>query len=126
MKTRDEQYPLFPILSEDGEREAQQLVDHFKAQLIKAAETAIGDLYCDIAVHIETDSWTNYRNKLMQGFRDYGNRLVQNEFDFKEIRQQIYKEFRDDIIKDLDQDNLERIKTLEEEVATLRRWLRRE
>jgi hypothetical protein len=125
MKTRDEQFPLFPLLSDGGKREAQELVDQFKAQLIKAADAAIGDLYCDVAVHIESDSWTNYRNKLMEGFRDYNNRLVQNEFDFREIRQQIYRDFRDEIIDDLNQDNLKRIKALEEELAALRKWFSR-
>jgi hypothetical protein len=124
-KLEGKEYPLYPELSRAGAEEAQQLVERFKEQMKKAADEAISDLYCDIAVHIESDSWTNYRNKLMDGFKDYNNRLVQGEFDFKDIRQQIYKEFREDIIKDLDQDNLKRIADLETEVERLRRWVSR-
>lgn len=40
----------------------------------------------------------------MNGFKNYSTRLKQNEFDFKEIRQQIFKEYREDIIKDLNAD----------------------
>jgi hypothetical protein len=72
--------------------------------LKKAAEEVLGQLYVDVACHIESDSWTNYRNALMDGFRDYKNRLVSHEFDFKQIRQQIYKEYRKEIIDDLNQD----------------------
>ncbi len=114
------EYPLFPTLDEEGQREAQELIDQFKEQLVKVAGDAIRDLYTDIAVYIESDSWTNYRNKLLEGFRDYNNRKIQGEYDFKEIRKQIYKDFRDDIIKDLDQDNLEKIKSLENEIKHLR------
>ena len=39
--------------------------------------------------------------------------------------QQIYREFRDDIIKDLDQDNLEEIERLKREIEHLREMLRR-
>ncbi len=115
-----DKYPLFPLLGEDGEREAQELINQFKERLIKVADEAIRDLYTDIVVHIESDSWTNYRNKLMDGFRDYSNRKIQGEFDFKKIREQIYKDYRDDIIKDLDQDNLKKIESLEDEVRRLR------
>jgi hypothetical protein len=110
-----EQYPLFPELSEDGAKEAQALIDRFKVALTKAAEEAIGNLYCDIAIHIGSDSWTNYRNAMMDGYRNYSNRLVQGEHDFAEIRQAIYKEFREEINADLDQDNLKRIAELERE-----------
>jgi hypothetical protein len=111
---------FYPELSESGKQAAQDLVDHFKIALKKAAEEVIDHLYTDVAVHIESDSWTNYRNKLMDGFRNYGNRLVTHEHDFKAIRAEIYKEFRDDIIKDLDQDNLKQIEELEKQVEFYR------
>jgi hypothetical protein len=111
---------FYPELSESGKKAAQDLVDHFKIALKQAASEVIDHLYTDVAVHIEADSWTNYRNKIMEGFRNYGNRMVSREHDFKMIRQEIYKEFRDDIIKDLNQDNLNRIKELEDLVEHLR------
>ncbi len=113
---RNKEYPFYPKLPEAGKEEAQLIIDGFKKKLVEAAEEAISNLYCDIVVHIESDSWTNYRNDMMEGFKDYNNRKVQGQHDFKAIRQQIYKDFRSDIIKDLDQDNLEKIKGLEEQL----------
>ena len=109
-------FPLYPELSEAGQTEAQELVNKFKAEIVKAAEDAIGDLYCDVAVHIESSSWTNYRNKMMDGFRNYGNRNVQGEHDFKIIRKAIYDEFRDELIVDLNQDMLKEIEGLKEQL----------
>ena len=109
-------YPFFPELPEAGAVEAQELVDKFKKQLKKVANEVIGDLYCDVACFIESDSWTNYRNKIMDGFRDYRNNKIQGAHDFKEIRQQIYKKFRDEIIEDLNQDMLEEIESLKKQV----------
>jgi hypothetical protein len=117
------QYPLFPELSEQGGIEAQNLIDKFKKQLIEASKDIVdniaGELYCDVLPYVESDAWTNFRNDMLSGFRNYDNRKIQNEFDFKEIRQEIYKEFREDIIKDLDQDNLKEIEQLKEQI----KWL---
>ena len=108
------EFPLYPTLGEAAENEAQSIIDKFKADMKKAADEALGDLYCDVAVHIESDSWSNFRNEIMEGFRNYDNRKIQAKYDFKAIRQEIYKEYREDIIKDLDQDILEENNSLKE------------
>jgi len=113
------EYPLYPSLPEDGEKEAQALIDRFKEDLKKAANEVIGDFYCDVATHIESDSWTNYRNAIMDGFKNYNTRKVQAKYDFKQIRAEIYKEFREDIIKDLNQDIFEENARLEERILIL-------
>ena len=122
-------YPLYPMLSDEAEKEAQILLNEFtdkiKEATHKIVEKAIDEFYCNIIPFIGSDSWTNFRNQIMDGFKNYDNRKIQNAFDFKEIRQQIYKEFRDDIVKDLDQDNLEEIKELKKEIEILRRWNQR-
>ena len=110
------EFPLYPELSEDGEIEAQKLVDKFKAEMAKVAENVIGEFYCDVACHIESDSWTNYKNELMDGLRNYDNRLVQGEYDFKEIRQSILKNHREEIINDLNQDMVKEIVSLKETI----------
>ena len=102
-----EEYPLYPKLTEEGEKEAQLLIDDFKEKLKKAATEAISSLYCDAALYIESDSWGNFRNEIMEGFKNYSNRKIQGEYDFKEIRQAIYKEYRDELIVDLNQDLVE-------------------
>lgn len=117
---KENQFPLYPELSPEGCEIAQELINKFKNQLKKVADEVIGDLYVDVPAYIESDSWNNFRNQLMAGFKNYGNRKIQGDYDFKEIRQQIYKEFRDEIIEDLNQDNLNKIEELEKEIVRLR------
>jgi 5,10-methylenetetrahydrofolate reductase len=97
-------YPLYPELKEPGAAEAQALVDRFKEQLKEAAEDVIRQLYCDVAVYIESDSWTNFRNEIMAGFKNYNNRKIQGEYNFAEIRKQIYNEFKEELLPELNQD----------------------
>lgn len=118
--TRDKEFPgalpLYPKLREGGEEEAVVLVEWFKAKLVKAAEEAIANLYTDLVPHIESDAWTNFRNDLMDGLKNYRNRKVQGSHNFKEIRQAILREYYDEIVMDLNQD-------LVKEVADLKRQL---
>ena len=111
-----EKYPLYPKLTEDGEQEAQAIVDRFKKKLKEVADEVIGDFYCDVALYIESDSWGNFRNEIMDGFKNYNNRKVQGKYDFKEIRQAILKNHREDIIADLNQDMLEEIDQLKKHI----------
>ena len=120
-----DEFPLFPELSEAAKQEAQALMGDFKRQLKKLADEVLGNLYCDVIDHIETDSWTNYRNDLMDGFQNYNNRLVQGEHDFKKIRQAILKEHREDIIADLNQDLVAENEQLKKQLEQEREWRRK-
>ena len=111
------EYPLYPELSEEGQKEAVALIEDFKAKLKKAADETIGELYCNVMPYIETDSWTNFRNELMAGFRDYGNRKIQGEYDFKQIRAAIFNDFREEIMAEMPEE-------LREENARLRDQLK--
>lgn len=108
--------------------EAERVIEHAKKKLkavLKAVcEEALGEIYIDCASHIESDSWTNFRNELMDGFRDYRNSKVQGKYDFKQIRLQIFNDFRAEILADLDQDNLEKIVELEKQIKHLQEMLR--
>lgn len=123
------EYPLYPELNADGNKEAQALIDKFKSDakkiLNQLLDDYLGNVYVDLLPEIESDSWSNYRNALMDGFRNYDNRLIQNRFDFKEIRQAIFKQFKEEIIKDLDQDNLDKIKNLQDQVNSLQETIRK-
>lgn len=112
----NEKYPLYPTLPEEGQREAEKLVEAFKILLTKAADEAIRDLYCNILPYIESDAWSNFRNEMMDGFTNYANRKIQGEYDFKKIRQAILKEHRGDIIKDLNRDLIEEIGCLKKQL----------
>jgi len=110
---------FYPELSEAGAKEAQALIDSFKVAMHKAADEVLGKLYCDVAIHIESDSWTNYRNKLVSAFSGYGDSLTHHEYDFKSLREGIFKQFKDEILRDLNQDNLREIESLKKQVADL-------
>lgn len=118
----DNECPLFPELPEAAAQEAQVLIDKFKEQLKRAAQEVIGELYCDVVTYIESDSWTNFRNELLCGLQNYQNRKVHAKWDFKKIRQAIYREYRDEIIMDLNQDLVAEIESLKETIGILRRY----
>jgi hypothetical protein len=115
------EYPLFPELPIKGQEEAQVLIDKFKESIKKAADEAIGELYCDVAVYIESDSWQNFRNELMDGFRNYNNEKIQGKYDFKEIRQAILKNHKEEIVADLNQDMLKEIDDLKGQIEFLQK-----
>ena len=117
-------YPLFPELPEEGQKEAQELIDKFKASLLKSAEDAIMSLYTDITPYIESDSWGNFRSQIMNGFKNYENRKIQNEYNFAEIRKEIYKEFKSDLIPDMNQDILKENEDLKKQILHLSDLLR--
>jgi hypothetical protein len=110
------EYPLYPTLAPEAQAEAQALMDSFKAQMLKLCDETLGKLYCDVSAYIECDHWTNYRNDLLAGLQNYGNRKVQASYDFAKIRQAIFKEFRADIIADLNQDLMKEVEELKQEL----------
>jgi hypothetical protein len=112
------EYPLYPKLTEQGEKEAQLIMDSFKPKISAVIDELMGQLYCDVAYYIESDSWTNYRNDLMDGFRGYKNN-GKHQYDFKELRQSIYKNHKEEIIKDLNADLLEENEKLKKQLEEL-------
>jgi len=118
------EFPLYPELSEQAQIEAQELMSRFTTGVKKVIQSTVEDVvsefYTNILPYIESDSWTNFRNEIMDGFKNYDNRKIQAEYDFKEIRKKIYEEFRDDLIKDLNQDLLKEI----EDLKKSNEWLR--
>lgn len=105
LRRKSEEYPLYPELTEQGKEEAQKIMDSFKPKLAKLLDEVMGDLYTDVSYYIEGDHWTNYRNALMDGFKGYGKNGKENhKYDYKELRQAIYANNKDEIVKDLNQD----------------------
>ncbi len=115
-----EEYPLYPELTEQGKDEAQKIMDIFKPQVTKVVtdllEEVIGSLYCVVSYYIDSDHWTNYRNALMDGFKGYKQGKANHEHDYKALRQAIYKNHKEEIVKDLNQDLLEEIEKLKEQI----------
>ena len=117
-----EEYPLFVNVSDEAVTDAQDLIDSFKAQMKKVAEAAISDLYVDISDWIESDSWTNVRNVMLDALCNYGNRKIQGKYDFAKIRAKIFEDFHDDIINDLNQDLVEANAALKERIQAMLRY----
>jgi hypothetical protein len=113
----DEKY--YPELSDEGKQEAAKIVADFKEQIKKAADEAISTIETSTIMYIESDSWQNFRNHLMDGFKDYQNNKVIAKYDFKAIRQQILKDNYEEIVKDLNQDLLEEIQQLKLNIQSL-------
>ena len=119
------QFPLFPRLTEEAANEAQALMDGFKAKMLKLCEETLGQLYCDVSMYVESDHWTNYRNDLLAGLRNYGNRKIQASYDFAKIRRAIFDEYRAELIADINQDLLEEIDELKKTISREREYSRR-
>lgn len=117
------EYPLFPELTEQGKQEAQKLMSKFEVQLkehaLKIMQEITTDFYCDILHEIESDHWTNYRTKLLNGLCNYSNKSIQGSYDFDRIRKSIYENHKEEIVKDLNQDLVEEVERLKETIKIL-------
>ena len=114
-------YPLYPELTEKGKKEADQWLQTFREKMKKVAEEVISETYTSCVNYVESDSWSNFRNELLDGFRNYGNRKIHAEYDFAKIRAEIYKQFRDEIIIDLNQDLVKENEYLKERIEQMER-----
>ena len=108
---------IYPELNEKGKIEYQKLIDNFKLKMNEICESTMSELYCDVGTHIESDSWTNFRNGIIDGLKGYPTHLKHN---FKEIRDLIFKENKEEIIKDIKEDFLEEIDSLKKTIEFLR------
>ena len=121
---RENQYSIHPELTEEAAIAAQNLIERFKRQLKKDAENTIdevlGRYYSDLVFWIESDSWSNFRSQIVDAICNYPKFEEQAPYDGAKIRQAIFREYRDEIIEDLNQDNLKKIEELEKEVVRLR------
>ena len=92
--------------------------------MLKLCEETLGQLYCDVSMYIESDHWTNYRNDLLAGLQNYGNRKIQASYDFAKIRRAIFDEYRAELIADINQDLLEEIDELKKALSREREYKR--
>lgn len=119
-----QEFPLFPELTEQGKEEAQKIMDSFKPKLVKLMDEVMAELYTDVSYYVDSDHWTNYRNALMDGFKGYRHGKTDDSYDYKELRQAIYKNHKEEIVKDLNQDLVEENATLLARVDQLQQQLR--
>lgn len=116
----DEQ--MYPKLSDEGRAQFEVLIEAAKAEIAKAAENAIGDLYCEMGMWIESDAWGNVRSSIMAGLTNYNQG---GDYNNKRIRYAILMENRAEIIKDLNQDMIAEIEQLKESLKREREYTMR-
>lgn len=119
----NKEYPLYPELTEQGKEEAQKIMDSFKPKLAKLLDEVMGDLYTDVSYYVDSDHWTNYRNSLMDGFKGYKHGKVNHSYDYKELRQAIYANHKEEIVKDLNKDLVDENVKLKEQIEFLQSQL---
>jgi uncharacterized protein (DUF488 family) len=119
LMSEDKQFDIYPELDEQGKLEAQKLINRFKKKMLETAEDVLGNLYCDVAVHIETDSWTNYRNKMMDGLMNYGNQTPLKKELYEKLREKLLHDYAPQIIDDLNKDLLDEIAELKRQIESM-------
>lgn len=103
-------------LSEQGHKEALDLIENFKKELKHCAEVAIGNLYTEVMPYIESDSWLNYREALRLELQ---NKYIKEETCTSEeawakfVREAIFNQFRAQLERGLIKDLQGRIAFLE-------------
>ena len=107
-------------LTEQGVEEFQKHLDQFKSGMKKVAKEVIDGLYLDLSSYIESDSWINFRNNVLDELCNYKNKY-EGSYVYKRIRQAIFEEHRDEIIKDLNQDLVDEVKALKDVIKQLSR-----
>lgn len=112
---------LYPELTEEGKEQAQTAINNVREGMKKAAlnviEQELSDCYTDIAKWVESDSWLNYRNSIIQEIAGYRSL---NKSESKVIRDRILMENRDSLIKDLNNDLIEKVDQLEKQISYMR------
>ena len=105
----------YPELSEEGAKEAQNLMNKFEADLKENAIEIIKGItetfYTDVLPYIESDNWINYKNNIMESVFSYSDNYDSEK---RRIRARIYAENKEEINKDLNQDLLDEITQLKQ------------
>ena len=89
----------------------------FKNDVIRVQTDAISTLYCELLPYFEDDLISNMRIQMIQDLK-YSE--LKHSRDFKDIRAKIFKEHRDEIVNDLNQDNILKIEELQKVIEELR------
>jgi hypothetical protein len=109
----------YPALTEQGEKEAQIIMDTFKKKMAVVADEVISSFYTDVSFYVESDHWTNYRQSMINGLMGYKKVGTEDSYGFKELRTAIYTGNKEEIIKDLNADLVLENQQLKERIEQL-------
>uniref|UniRef100_A0A6M3K3H6 Uncharacterized protein n=1 Tax=viral metagenome TaxID=1070528 RepID=A0A6M3K3H6_9ZZZZ len=101
---------LFSEKREAIEEILQNRVKDFMEKLSILAKGLLGEIEADYLPYLPDDLFLNLRNRVKESIK-YGNVAC------KEIRDKIFQEHREEIIKDLNQDLIKRIEELDYQLA---------
>ena len=102
----------------DIEKTIQQVIDKSKDKIRDSLNEMIDELYCDFTPFYEDDLFANMRIKIINSIKSYSEEYA-SSYDWVGIRAKILAEHRENIIKDLNQDNLKKIEELEKTIEWL-------
>ncbi len=105
-------------LSEEGLAEFEAYIAVAKQRIKASCEEALGDIYVGLSSWIESDSWMNFRGKVMDALMDYSKL---NKWDAKRVREAVLKNHYDEVIKDLNQDLIDQVEDLKDRLDLLER-----
>lgn len=105
-------------LPEKAKEEMQDLLNAFKEEAINSLKKSLDTIYTDIGLHVDTDSWINYRSQLQTATENDGEWMKESYFG-KKVRASILKEHMDVLVPLLNKDLLEQIKELKEDIIRL-------
>lgn len=103
----------------------QEVIDNFKTELSKAANSAIQDLYTDVTIHAEGDFYLNYKQLLRDEIKQsFVEEIVSANSHYSwahEIRMEILEKYPNIIQLKIIADLQEKIASLQSEAEQLRR-----
>lgn len=100
--------------AETIESDAEEFLLKFKSRMKAVTEEVMGELYVNCLPYIETDAWTNYREKLRLELEyEYKFSTFKQEW-AQNFRRAVFVENREELSKLIAQDILKRIKHLED------------
>ena len=108
------------MLSEEGEKEAEQFMQSFKKKMHDIADEVLGEIYVNLLPHIQSDAWMNYRNDMRSELeREYfknNDWLKSEEIWAQNLRRAFYKQFKDELVDARVRDLEKTIEKLKEDV----------
>jgi hypothetical protein len=106
-------------LSKEGVAEFEAVIADVKKKITTVVDDSIAELYTDIGQWIESDAWSNYRQTIVNGLKDYVRSRDTNRHDFVEMRRVMLRDYRAEIIADLNADMVEEIRCLKDRIQFL-------
>lgn len=114
----------YPKLSEKGQQDFDDIISMAKLRMLDVCKESLGEVYIDICEHIESDSWTNFRNQFVDAFM----RLDENFCGVYNLRKmamkiaETYPEKLAGLINEKNVDEIEMLKKVIEDFHEMKRY----